>query len=571
MREAPGTLLEQTESPAPELRLLIVPEPWSRGFAQNLRDLFRQREPASLQLRSAPADFWPDVFVDRELPWRRFFESGGYHVLALVLIWAGSRLLALQPRVAPASTFAHADVVYTPSEYLPPLDTRRSTSARARKPDPEISAQPIISVPPEADNRSQTIVAPPNLRLQHDVDLPNIVAWSGEPKMPIAPAPAVPASEISRLAPRMERSVIAPPPQVQNDLQDALQTNARGPQPAVIAPPPAMEAASNQRLGQLNIGQSAVIAPAPQLAVDAQRALAGRSSALGKRTTQVIAPPPSLGASGHSRAGGGVIALSLRPAVGAPPTPVAGNRRGNFAATPEGHRGASGEPSSAGGSAASGSAGKKSASNLPSGLYVGKTANASSPVAGDPAPKSASANAVNPNLIAGVRPSRLPARTMQTESVSKLSEAERAVFGDRKIYSLSLNMPNLNSAGGSWIIRFAALKPDATSGSGAATSRDSASGELSSPVATRKVDPAYPLELMRQNVGGTVILYGVIHADGTVGNVRVLRSVDERLDRFASDAIAKWQFQPASKNGTPVEVEATFWIPFRPAKTRSDF
>jgi len=160
---------------------------------------------------------------------------------------------------------------------------------------------------------------------------------------------------------------------------------------------------------------------------------------------------------------------------------------------------------------------------------------------------------------------------MQTESVSKLSEAERAVFGDRKIYSLSLNMPNLNSAGGSWIIRFAALKPDATSGSGAATSRDSASGELSSPVATRKVDPAYPLELMRQNVGGTVILYGVIHADGTVSNVRVLRSVDERLDRFASDAIAKWQFQPASKNGTPVEVEATFWIPFRPAKTRSDF
>jgi len=51
----------------------------------------------------------------------------------------------------------------------------------------------------------------------------------------------------------------------------------------------------------------------------------------------------------------------------------------------------------------------------------------------------------------------------------------------------------------------------------------------------------------------------------------VLRSVDERLDRFASDAIAKWQFQPASKNGTPVDVEATFWIPFRPAKTRSDF
>ena len=90
-------------------------------------------------------------------------------------------------------------------------------------------------------------------------------------------------------------------------------------------------------------------------------------------------------------------------------------------------------------------------------------------------------------------------------------------------------------------------------------------------MATRKVDPAYPLDLMRQNVSGTVILYGVIHADGTVGNVRVLRSVDDRIDRFAGEAIAKWRFQPATKNGAPVAVEATFWIPFRPTKAKSDF
>jgi protein TonB len=98
-----------------------------------------------------------------------------------------------------------------------------------------------------------------------------------------------------------------------------------------------------------------------------------------------------------------------------------------------------------------------------------------------------------------------------------------------------------------------------------------ASDELSAPAATRKVDPAYPLELMRQNVGGTVILYAVIRADGAVEKVRVLRSVDERLDQFASEAIAKWQFDPATKNGSPVDVEATFWIPFRPVKTGSNF
>jgi TonB family protein len=142
-----------------------------------------------------------------------------------------------------------------------------------------------------------------------------------------------------------------------------------------------------------------------------------------------------------------------------------------------------------------------------------------------------------------------------------LSAAEREVFGSRKFYSLTLNMPNLNSAGGSWIIRFAELKQDPKA----------SAADLSQPAATRKVDPAYPTQLMRENVSGTVLLYGVIHADGTVGSVRVLRGVDERLDRFASEAITQWQFQPATKNGTPIDVEATFQIPFRPSRLGSNF
>src|SRR5580658_3831835 len=98
MRQTPGAVLEETESPAPELRLLITTEPWSRVFVQNILGLF-ERKAAPLELQSVPADFWPDVFVERSLPWRRFFQSGGYHVLALALVWAGSRFLALQPHV----------------------------------------------------------------------------------------------------------------------------------------------------------------------------------------------------------------------------------------------------------------------------------------------------------------------------------------------------------------------------------------------------------------------------------------------------------------------------------------
>src|SRR6266849_1467973 len=128
MREAPGSLqLAETEAPVPEFLFQTAPEPWFRNFLQNLRDLFRRTEQNALPLESAPADFWTDVFVDRGLPWRRFLQSGAYHILALALILGMTRFFALQPRVMPRSTFQRAQVIYyPPSEYLPQLDTRRS-------------------------------------------------------------------------------------------------------------------------------------------------------------------------------------------------------------------------------------------------------------------------------------------------------------------------------------------------------------------------------------------------------------------------------------------------------------
>jgi TonB family protein len=152
------------------------------------------------------------------------------------------------------------------------------------------------------------------------------------------------------------------------------------------------------------------------------------------------------------------------------------------------------------------------------------------------------------------------------EGAAKLSEPERAVFGIRRFYDLTVNMPNLNSAGGSWVIRFAELNAAESNHDPAAPA-----ASITQPVATRKVDPGYPTQLIRENVTGTVIVYAVIHADGSVSNVKVLRGVDDRLDRYACDAVAQWKFQPATKNGVPVDVEATFQIPFRPPKLASAF
>jgi protein TonB len=91
----------------------------------------------------------------------------------------------------------------------------------------------------------------------------------------------------------------------------------------------------------------------------------------------------------------------------------------------------------------------------------------------------------------------------------------------------------------------------------------SASSELSMPVPVRKVDPKYPPELIEQNVQGEVVLYGIVRADGSVDSIQVARTLDPQLDANAKSAFAQWKFQPASKSGTPVDLEVIAHIPFK--------
>jgi TonB family protein len=564
--------LHQTSHSGYVPQLLVVLPSRPRVFFTNLRDLILPRRLPRLELRSAPAPFWHDVFVHRSLPWHGFLKSGACHVLACTLLIAFTRLLALEPHVVPKPAFDRSQVVYySPSEYLPPLDTRQAAAAPPKKADPEFARQPIISVPREPDNRAQTIVTPPDIKLTHDklthdLALPNIIAWSDNPQRPqlaVPPAPLTLAADITRIAPQLN-SVVAPPPDASQLTNRRDQSNL---QAQVVAPPPDIENTS-RRAGEMNIGHNSVIAPSPSLAVAEQRSIFGvRSSA----ASQVVPPPPSAPASGSFGFPGRITALNLHPAVVAPPNPPAGNRRGSFAATPDGHAGATGSPgSSHAGTDAHGKengseSSRKGTGDLPAGLYVGSVPKTEA--------ENSASNSVNPNLMANARPPRVT-NAMQPNTAAKLTEPERAVFGNRKFYSVTLNMPNLNSAGGSWIIRFAELHRDSTnsdSATRAAGNTEDQASDLSQPQATRKVDPAYPMELMRQNVAGTVILYAVIRSDGTVGNIRLLRGVDARLDQYAIVAISQWKFNPATKNGSPVDVEATFQIPFHPARAGTNF
>ena len=159
------------------------------------------------------------------------------------------------------------------------------------------------------------------------------------------------------------------------------------------------------------------------------------------------------------------------------------------------------------------------------------------------------AAAMRPNIPSASRPP--VASPPPTMSDTDADAIERRVFGTKKYYSLVLNMPNLTSASGSWIVRFAELN------------QSDNKIAIAAPVALSKVDPAYPADAMRDNVEGTVTLYAVIHANGSVSNIKVLNSVDPRLDEAAVKALSRWQFRPGTKAGDPVELEAVVMIPFR--------
>jgi len=87
-------------------------------------------------------------------------------------------------------------------------------------------------------------------------------------------------------------------------------------------------------------------------------------------------------------------------------------------------------------------------------------------------------------------------------------------------------------------------------------------------VPVRKIDPKYPPTLIDERVEGEVVLYAVIRSDGSVDSIQLVRGIDEQLDANAMDALSRWKFRPAAKQGTPVELEAIVHIPFHPPSGR---
>jgi TonB family protein len=438
-----------------------------------------------------------------------------------------------------------------------------------------LARQEIRSLPDAPDNSHQTIVTPPSLKLQHDVELPNLIEY--KPALSARPLEAISRSAALRLTGLVPKAVA--PEIMQIKPQRALPKA----QPRLVQPAPelgSIRQGSPQNLAQLLPPIANPVLPVPVIVQSKpRRALPGVESSLvqpapeagsirrGGATNLAQLLPPRAGAvppaprmsDAHMPQ---VLALNAHPADVPAPVPIPeGNRRGAFAASSAGRANATGTP----GAESSSGTGKQDANtrvNAPAGISVGPSPSPTAAIAvpDGPSPKPGVANPeLRSKLLAAMRtpaiasiPPRPPAAR---ESTGASTELENHIFAGRRSYTLAVNMPNLNSATGSWIIHFAdrdqGLVPSA----------------ITAPEVVSKFDPAYPGELIHDGVKGTVVLTAIIRADGSVSDIAVAKGLESQLDQNAVQALSRWVFRPALKNGRAIDLEAVITVPFRAKAT----
>ena len=375
-------------------RLLLDQESAYRVFLGNLTDFIWRRTPRAIPTTSTPATFWNDVFLPSSVPWRRFAESLLGHVILVTLI------LILVPRwpAGPAEKRSAFDKSYV-SYYTPPksFPALHSHAAKVqpkvnqthvnRQPIPE--HRPAIKVAPEhasgqqeRNGQGQGITLPADLVSSRSGGLSLSGSHSPVPMMPLAATGGsqrrVPAAETWLVAPpadaslptargagALQASAVAPAPEV------AGVSSRRGnatvtAHAAVVAPAPSVSGAM-RRLSDINIGESAVVKPAPQLPMSEQGTFsamargtlggvgaaivpplpsvqsagtlpAGRASLLAGSGSQVVPPAPSLGgasdvagsARGRGLSGSGPQVVGPAPSVQGAGSGAGGGRMGSL-------------------------------------------------------------------------------------------------------------------------------------------------------------------------------------------------------------------------------------------------
>lgn len=88
-------------------------------------------------------------------------------------------------------------------------------------------------------------------------------------------------------------------------------------------------------------------------------------------------------------------------------------------------------------------------------------------------------------------------------------------------------------------------------------------GGISAPQAISTPDPEYTEEARNAKTQGTCVLWLIVDELGNPRDVRVVRGLGFGLDAKAIEAVKQWRFQPAEKDGHPVNVQISVEVGFR--------
>lgn len=513
---------ETTRAP----RLALEKTGWLKQFASSVAVLVQGPAPPKKFLG---APYFRDCWIEQGFPKLAFAAAVALQILLIVFpppIWNihPARIVPASPDMeltwfGPVKDFPAIHPT-APALKSPPVDKPAKAPAR-RGADAFHSRQTILSEPLHPTHPRQTLLQPSKPPAPPKIlpALPNIVRLADS-------QPARPELHITAMRPKLPAHLAAPSAAV----------------PDVTL--------AEKQAGPIDIASSKNALPEPVLPVTPMsRPLAARQ----KSEANVAAP--NLGArTGDSST---LIALSATPAPVAPPPAIpAGNLSARISISPDGSR--------PGGAAEHGVLGKgpnAEGKHGPEGIFISKgNSAASGPVSG---------LGIGPTArgLGRELPSRPVPRARISNENTKIPSSDSAVaapkfgmspeklLGAKRVYSLHVNMPNLTSASGSWVLNFAALDD--------AESPGYAPPDLVGPVPLRKVDPKYPPELRTEHVEGEVILYAIIRKDGSVDSIQLVHSIDPQLDANAMAALAQWKFRPAERRGQPVDLEAVVYVPFR--------
>jgi TonB family protein len=129
------------------------------------------------------------------------------------------------------------------------------------------------------------------------------------------------------------------------------------------------------------------------------------------------------------------------------------------------------------------------------------------------------------------------------------------VLHGEKIYTIYLPMP-----GKSWILQYCAHEDSPKPPETARTVQVHTLPPLTPPDAVGQFDFHRPPSKSEPG-NNMIVLHGLIHEDGSVSNLEILKGYDQLLDDAAMAAFARWKFRPALRAGTPVAVDILVGIP----------